>query len=186
MPTPGAEGVAKTMEVVLRFGDGALDIEQRESSIKVTPLVEDGFPIMVYDEGEEAMIAAERWHTHYDDPLQVAFCALWLLTPFYRVVHEMKGGVLVAAWIERYEETGWEGFEPVYFLNPDHEESWIAAPGETFQRRYFQQAVAAPPGQYDKFCPGAKLDENGLPPDWRHGSWVVTGDSAVGPTLADS
>lgn len=169
--------------MVLRYGEGNLDIERRETSAKIEPMIEGGFPVMVYDEGDETMIAAERWHTHYDDPDQVAFCALWLLTPFYRVVHETKGGVLVAAWIERYEETGWEGFEPVYFLNPEHAESWELAPGEHFQRRYKQQAVVPPPAPYSTFCPGAELDEDGLPPDWRHGTWVVTADAAQGPSL---
>lgn len=181
--TPGGAGVAKTEEILMRYGE-ALDIERRETSIKITPLVEGGFPIMVYDEGAEAMIAAQRWHTHYDDPLQVAFCALWLLTPFYRVVHETKGGVLVAAWIERYEASGWEGFEPVYFLNPDDEPSWVLAPGEHYQRRYFSQAVVPPPKPYREFCPDCSLDDDGLPPDWRHGSWIVTADEAIGPTLS--
>jgi hypothetical protein len=183
MSSQGAEGVRKTIEVMSRYQSDRLQVEERQTSIKIAPTEPDTFAIMVYDEGAESMIAAERWHTHYDDPMQVAFCALWLLTPFYRVVHEMKGGVLVAAWIERYEETGWEGFEPAYFLNPEHEESWQLAPGEHYQRRYMQQAVLPPPRPYFEFCPGAKLDEDGLPPDWQHGSWVVTAEEAIGPTL---
>lgn len=183
MQSTGADGVQKTLEVLAHFEGAPLDIETRQTSIKITPSEPDTFAIMVYDEGEETMIAAERWHTHYDDPLQVAFCVLWLLTPFYRVVHETKGGSLVAAWIERYEETGWEGFEPVYFLNPEHEESWELAPGEHYQRRYMQQAILPPPQPYSELCPDAKLDEDGLPPDWAHGSWVVTADEAIGPGL---
>jgi len=181
MASNGAKGVLKTIELLSLYEGSPIEIEKRDSSIKINPLVEDGFPIMVYDEGEETMIAADRWHTHYDDPLQVAFCALWLLTPFYRLVHEMKGGVLVAAWIERYEETGWEGFEPVFFLNPEHGESWDLAPGEKYQRRYAQQAVLPPPKPYPEFCPGVVLDEDGLPLGWRHGSWVETGERALGP-----
>ena len=183
MTTNGAAGVQKALDLLALYEGVPIEIERRETSIKIMPLVEDGFPIMVYDEGDEAMIAADRWHTHYDDPLQVAFCALWLLTPFYRLVHETKGGVLVAAWIERYEETGWEGFEPVYFLNPEHRESWRLAAGEKYQRRYAQQAVLPPLDDYHKFCPGAVLDDDGLPLDWRHGSWVETGDEAVGLLL---
>src|SRR5579862_3571147 len=183
MPSQGAAGVQKTLELLARYEGAPIDIERRQTSIKISAAIEDSFPIMVYDEGDVAMIAAERWHTHYNDPVQVAFCALWLLTPFYRVVHEMKGGVLVAAWIERYEETGWEGFEPVYFLNPEHEESWLLAPGEQYQRRYMQQAILPPPIPYSEFCPGAVLHEDRFPPDWRHGSWVVSGDHGIGPTF---
>lgn len=183
MPRIGSAGVQKTLDVLSRFDDWPIEIEKRDTSVKITPTLPESFAIMVYDEGEESMIAAERWHTHYDDPGQVAFCALWLLTPFYRVVHETKGGVLVAAWIERYEETGWEGFEPVYFLNPEHAESWELAPGEHYQRRYIQQAVLPPPQDYGQLCPGAELDEDGLPPEWRHGSWVETADEAQGPKL---
>ncbi len=183
MPSPGAAGVRKTLDVLALFPDAPLLVEKRQTSVKITPSEPDTFAIMVYDEGDEAMIAAERWHTHYDDPAQVAFCAWWLLTPFYRVVHEMKGGVLVAAWIERYEDTGWQGFEPVYFLNPEHDESWELAPGEQYQRRYMQQAILPPPKAYEEFCPGATLDEDGLPPDWRHGSWVISDERAIGPGL---
>jgi len=184
MPTHGAKGVQMTLDLLAHYEDAPIEIERRDSSIKITPTLEETFPVMVYDEGDEAMIAAERWHTHYDDPVQVAFCALWLLTPFYRVVHEMKGGVLVAAWIERYEEAGWEGFEPVYFLNPEHDASWLLAPGEQYQRRYMQQAILPSPKPYREFSPGAVLDEDGLPPDWRHGSWVESGEEAIGPKLA--
>jgi hypothetical protein len=183
MSNSGAEGVAKTIELLGHFPSAPLEVERRQTSIKIIPTIEGGFPIMVYDEGAETMIAAERWHTHYEEPLEVAFLALWLLTPFYRVVHETKGGSLVAAWIERYEEEGWQGFEPVYFLNPEHEESWLLAPGEHYQRRYMQQAVLPPPQPYAELCPGALLDENGLPPEWQHGSWVVTAEEAIGPSL---
>jgi hypothetical protein len=185
MSSPGAAGVEKTVELISQFQAAPVRIERRDTSIKITPTEDGGFPIMVYDEGDETMIAAERWHTHYDDPLQVAFCVIWLMTPFYRVVHETKGGSLVAAWIERYEETGWEGFEPAYFLNPEHEESWELAPGEHYQRRYMQQAILPPPQPYNELCPGAQLNEDGLPPNWQHGSWVVTAEEAIGPSLLD-
>ena len=56
---------------------------------------------------------------------------------------------------------------------------------EHYQRRYMQQAVLPPPHPYSELCPGAQLDEDGLPPDWQHGSWVVSADEAVGPTLFD-
>jgi len=51
---------------------------------------EGGFEITIYNVGEDAMVSSERWHTHYDDPQQAAFCLWWLLTPYYRIVHELK------------------------------------------------------------------------------------------------
>lgn len=186
MNRAGADAIRLTIGVLEQFPEASLEVERRETSIQIVPTLPESFPVTLYDEGDLAMIAAGRWHTHADDPKQAAFCVWWLLTPFYRVVHESKNGVLVAAWIERYESTGWCGFEPVYFLNPDHAESWIIAPGESFTRRYTQQAVAPPPGPYARFCPDAKLDPDGLPPGWRHGSWVVESDLALGPGLIET
>lgn len=175
--------VTLTLEALSHYPNAPLTIERRDTSIKIAPTLADSFEILVYDEEHEGMIAAERWHTHYEDPEQIAFCALWLLTPFYRVVQETKGGVLVAAWIERYEATGWEGFEPVYFLDPSVENIWRAIKGETFQRRYHQQMILPPLASYGEVAPGANLDEEGLPPGSGHGSWVVSSRTAQGPTV---
>lgn len=179
----GSEGIRLTLSVLDQFPEAPLEIERRDTSIQIVPTLPDSYSVTIYDEGDLAMIAAGRWHAHADDAKQAAFCVWWLLTPFYRVVHESKNGVLVAAWIERYESSGWCGFEPVYFLNPEHMESWTIASGEVFTRRYSQQGVLPPPGPYDQFCPDADLDSDGLPPDWRHGSWVVEAEVAVGQGL---
>ncbi len=181
--TPGALGVQRTLEVLSHFPDAAFTLDVRETSVVITPTTADGFAITVYDTGEDAMIAAERWHTHYEDPDEVAWCALWLLTPFYRLVHELKGGVLVACWIERYEATGWEGFEPVYFLNPEDEPSWQPAPGERITRRYMQQAVLPSPQPYEQIAPSAQLDADGLPLEFSNGTHVVEAEAAQGPSL---
>lgn len=181
--TVGAEALAATLDLLSRFPDAPLKVDRRKTSIEIKPDKPEGYSITVYDEGEVAMVAAERWHTHYDDPLQVAWCVLWLLSPYYRLVHEHKGGNLVAVWIERYEATGWEAMEPAFFMNPEHEDSWVAAPGETFQRRYQQQFVLPSPVPYEQVSPGAELNADGLPPDAQDGRWVVTDSEAIGPTL---
>ena len=144
----------------------------------------EGFPVTVYDQGDDAMIAAGRWHTHYDDPDQLAWCVLWLLSPYYRLVEEHKGGVLVAVWIERYEATGWEGFEPVFYMNPEDAPSWQAKGDETFARRYHQQRVIELPMPYTQFEPEATLGSNGEPPDFFQGRRVVQDRESVAISLA--
>jgi len=160
-----------------------MPFERSETSILVRP--EGGFEITIYNVAEDAMVSAERWHTHYDDPEQAAFCMWWLLTPYYRIVHELKGGVLVAAWLERYEEEGWEPMDPVYFLNPESEQDWVAKPGEQFTHRYIQQAVLPPPRPYRDFVPGAKLDDDELPIDFHQGTRVVVVAKPTGPSLLE-
>lgn len=181
--TPGAVALEATESLLAKFVGAPIEVDRRAASIVITPQGEGAFPITLYDQTEDAMISAERWHTHYEEPEQAAFCAMWLLTPFFRIVHELKGGVLVAAWVERYEATGWEPSDAVYFLNPEDEESWRLAPGETFKRRYLQQGVLPSPRPYEEFCPGVKLDERGLPPDFHAGSRLEDADEPIGPTL---
>jgi hypothetical protein len=89
----------------------------------------------------------------------------------------------VATWIERYESTGWEGFEPVYFLNPEDAKSWERVGDETYARRYSQQDILPPPRPYREFEPKAKLDKNGNPPDFHHGKRVEVVDGPLGPSL---
>ena len=185
MSKAGAEAIERAAQLLGAYENPPLKIEHSESSLLVKPEIEAGFEITIYNVAEDAMVSAERWHTHYEDPLQAAFCLLWLLTPYYRIVHELKGGVLVAAWLERYEEDGWVPIDPVYFLNPESEQDWVAKPGEHYTHRYIQQAVLPPPRPYRYFCPGAKLDESELPPDFHQGSRVEIVDGPAGPDLLD-
>lgn len=182
-PTLGSQGVQATVDLFAHFPDAPIAVNRREQSVELVPSLPDTFPVTVYDQGEDAMIAAGRWHTHYEEPDQVAWCALWLMTPYYRLVEELKGGVLVATWIERYEETGWEGFEPVYFLNPEHPESWELLGDERYVRRYTQQGLLPSPQPYGELCPGAHLDEEGLPPDFHPGKRVIESTESQGIAL---
>lgn len=181
--SPGAQSLQSTIRLLESFEDAPLLIKREGKKIEITPTLEGGFPISLYDQDDCAMIAAERWHAHYEDPMQAAFCVLWLLSPYYRVVHELKGGVLVAVWIERYEAEGWVGFEPVYFLNPEHEKSWELVGEERYAHRYHQQFILPSPRPYEELSPGVQLDEDGLPPDAVHGKHVVYVEKPVGPSL---
>jgi hypothetical protein len=177
----GAEAINIASSLLAQFPND-VRIERGENSVLARP--EGGaFEITIYNVGEDAMVSAERWHMHYEDPEQAASCLWWLLTPYYRIVHELKGGVLVAAWLERYEEAGWEPLDPVYFLNPESEQDWVAKPGEQYTHRYIQQAVLPPPRPYHAFVPGAKLDENELPIDFHEGTRIVVVEEPMGPSL---
>lgn len=180
----GSEAIRLCTQFLEMYGEVPIDIERSEASLVVKPRDSKGFEITLYSVGEDAMVSAERWHTHYDDPKQAAFCLLWLLTPYYRIVHELKGGVLVAAWLERYEEDGWQPLDPVFFLNPESAQDWVAKPGEQYTHRYLQQAVLPPPIPYEDVCPGAILDDDRLPPDFRQGSRIEIVPHPDGPMLA--
>ncbi len=148
----------------------------------VTPKV--GFAVSLYAENEnESMVAAERWHAHYEDPQQAAFCAYWLLTPFYRIAQEFKGSLFVATWTEMYTEEGWAADEPVYYLNPDYPPDWALEPGETFTIRYQSQMTLGSIKPFEEICPGAILDANGIPSDWQAES-EETNDESFGLALA--
>lgn len=179
----GSDALDATFALLSRYPESLLKVERRAGSVVATPTGEDTYPVTIYDQGEEAMVAADRWHAHYDEPQQAAFCALWLLTPFYRIVRELKGGVLVAAWLERYEATGWEPFEPAYFLNPEDEPSWRLAPNEKYVHRIIQQNVLPSPAPYEQVCPGAVLDQVGLPPDSHFGERAEEVGEPTGPSL---
>lgn len=168
---PGSLGVGAVRRLFANV-DAPLRIDDRGTSIELTPTEPETFGVTLYDQGDDAMIAAGRWHAHFDDPVQLGWCALLLLTPFYRLVEEHKGGVLVAIWVERYTALGWEGFEPVFYLNPDDEPSWRPQGDETFARRYHQQWVVDLPVPYGDLEPGAALVD-GLPADFSPGRRVV-------------
>lgn len=183
MESPGAACLAEVKRTLEHFPDAPLKLEQRAQSLVITPQTPGSYPITVYDQGEDVMIAADRWHTHEVDPKQAAFAVLWLLTPYYRVIHELKGGLLVAVWIERLENEGWVPFEPVYFINPEYAPDWELGDGETYRHRIVQQNVLPSPVVYSQLYPDAVLDADGLPSDYQAGVRVVECAEPVGPSL---
>lgn len=179
-PSIGAQCIDRTIAVLEHFKVPGLEFERRSTSLIIKPSGQNTFLISIYDEGHEAMITAERWHTHYEDPDQIAFCALWLLTPFYRIVHELKGGNLVATWLESYESEGWVAFEAVHFLNPEHAKDWELAANESCVWRHYQQNVAEPPESILDIHPEIILDEQGLPPGTKIGVSITEGTKLRG------
>lgn len=158
-------------------------IDRTASSFRVTPSEKDTFEVAIHDDEDSAVVTADRWHAHFEDGEQAAFCAFWLLTPYYRVVQEIIGGILAATWIERYGLEGWQAMEPVYFRNPTAQEEWRVDPGQTAYRRYAQQAVVPPAIPYDDLFPGIELDSNGHPTGTRLGFSAVESEEVIAPSL---
>jgi hypothetical protein len=172
------------IDLLGRYDGEAITLKRQGTLLEIVPLAEPAFAVTLFDQGDQCMITADRWHAHYDDPEQAAWCVFWLLTPYYRIVQEIKGGSLVAAWIERCEADGWTAMDPVYFLNPEHEASWVAAPGEGLSHRILQQDVLRP-ADYRNLVPGVRLDPGGLPEGSTLGSLLVAVPELVGHTLRE-
>jgi hypothetical protein len=144
--------------------------------------VAGGLDVRVFDEGEELMVSCERWHTHCDDPEEAAWCVRWLMSPFSRIVHEMKGGILAAVWVERYSALGWEAFEPVYFLNPEYAPEWELEPGQRWFRRVFHQAAVGFGVDLAAVLPEAELVD-GRPVGWSLEVATVEVEESLGLAL---
>ncbi|HRJ27211.1 MAG TPA: hypothetical protein PLO61_06855 [Fimbriimonadaceae bacterium] len=158
------------------YPDSEFTCEIREDSFIIIPRGEESFEVSVYREGHEVIVAAGRWHAHEDDLEQASACVLWLLGPYYRLIEEYKGSKVIAAWIERFESTGWEMFDPVYFLNPDHPADWKPLGDEVFTRRILQQRVIQP-DEYP-FVPPNMLTPEGYPVGSVFGTSVETSNSS--------
>lgn len=178
-----AAGAFDLVERLVAACPGTVEIERREGALWLHPRREGCYSVALYDEGDEVMIACERWHAHYDDPMQAAYCAMWLLSPYYRVAHEYKGGLFASVWIERFEATGWEPMDAVYYLNPEHPKDWELGPNQKFRRIYLQQDVLRPPKPYTDFVSTANLDANGLPIPSQIGQTEAESETSIGLQL---
>lgn len=173
------------MAILERFDCASIELTRGQGSIVAAPKRDFSFEVALHCERDECMVCAARWHAHYEDPEQAAWCFYWLLTPFYRVVHELKDGVVAAMWIERWEAKGWAAMEPLYFMNPAHERDWLPAPGHSYARRHMQQDALPSIQPYRQIVPGAELDAHGLPVDSHIGVKLVPVQELMGHTLLE-
>lgn len=182
--SPLAEDAFNAIESLLAAtGAEGTNCERRSSSLEIT--YPGGLDVRVFDEGEELMVSCERWHTHCDEPEEAAWCVRWLMSPFSRIVHELKGGILAAVWVERYSAKGWEAFEPVYFLNPEYPPEWELEPGQRWFRREHCQAAVPFAVDLGAAMPGAQL-EQGLPTGWHAEPTTVETSTSQGLQLFDA
>lgn len=142
-----------------------------ERCVAVVAESDENFTVEIRDDGDEITVRAANWHHHYADPEQAIACFRWLLTPYYRVVEETQGGELSCAWLERFENTGWQPMESMIFRNPTDPTAWM---GGKWKREYRQQALLRPPRPYSELFRGVFLDENDMPPGSKLGLTVET------------
>lgn len=144
----GARAIQQCLDLLAQTDGGTLVIENRGTSLRVAPADARGFEVTLYHQGDESMVSAAQWHSHFDDPEEAAWCVRWLLSPYTRVIHELKGGILAAVWIERFENDQWIPSDPAYFLNPEYAPDWILEPGQKwFRRTLWQSPLPFPPGR---------------------------------------
>lgn len=144
--TIGAQAIEAALALFDTTGTADIEVERRESALRIAPK-SGGFEANLYDQGEECMISAAQWHTHFDDPEEAAWCLRWLMSPQTRIIHELKGGILACVWIERYESGTWEAYDPAYFLNPEYPPDWRLESGQRwFHRTIWQANIPWPPG----------------------------------------
>lgn len=147
-------------------GSGRVELVETASELRINPLVDNSFFVGIdrCDNREGPTTYTDHWHCHTDSGVQAASVAFWLLTPYVRVVSELKHGEPFASWIENYMTESWEPDDCVYYLNPLDEASWILAEGELFERRTVQQSVLQWVNPITAVRPGILLDKSGLPP----------------------
>jgi len=179
----GAECVAAVRRRFEAFSPSLLTLDAVGKSVRFIPETDPSFPVSVYDLGDEVMVACSRWHTHCETIEEAEACVWWLLTPYARIVHELKGGILAAVWLERFEGSEWFASDPVYFINPEYPPDWRLGPGQIYRRRRYQQAVLPPPIAPEDFCEIALLDEGIFPPDSILGERWEQSKTPVGPSL---
>ncbi len=144
----GIQAIEATIALFDLTGRQSVQIEREPGSLRIAPPV-GGFEAKLYDQGEECMISAAQWHSHFDDPEEAAWCIRWLMSPHTRIIHELKGGILACVWVERFEDSDWHAVEPAYFLNPEYPPDWKLEPGQRWFHRTICQAVTGWPRDTD-------------------------------------
>jgi hypothetical protein len=148
-----------------------LEIIREDGRVKLQPSEENTFAILLVDDGHEATLHACAWHGHFDDPKQAAFCALWLLTPYYRVVEEYRRERFLRAYLERYWNSRWEQIDAAF------EPFWTVLLGKPTHRHIYQQGVLSPPEPLWSMIREFQLDDRSLPPGspWKIGNPDLNG-----------
>jgi hypothetical protein len=130
-----------------------------DSSFVITSTVDDTFPIEVSYRDGKYTVGVDEWHGHFAEEREASAVVTWLLTPYYRIVQSEKNGEAIATWLEIYTDSGWEGTEYVYFVDPNT----ISSPAENADQIHIRQQAIFLDSAFTTHFPGAHLDEAGYP-----------------------
>ncbi len=141
-----------------RIATGNLSVETvSDKELLLTSQVPDTFPITItFENPGDIVVRLAPWHEHLTSTEQATNLAIWLLTPYYRIVAMYSGGQLISSHCEIYRNEGWEASETVYFANP---EEGLPDPDEI---RIRHQAVFLD-SSFPRFYLSAELDGAGFP-----------------------
>lgn len=141
-----------------RIRTGKLAVETlAPNQIKLAPQVPDSFPIMLTHAGpEDIIVSVDPWCEHMNSVQQASSLAIWLLTPYYRLVTSFAAGMPVSAHAEVYQNEGWAPRKEVALQNSESE------PLQPDEIRIRHQAVFLD-SNYARYYPNAELDQAGCP-----------------------
>lgn len=127
------------------------------TELMLVPQVPDSFPISIQLVAEaDIVVTLEPYHEHMSGVEQATSLAMWLLTPYYRVVAMYAAGKLIKTFLELYQDGGWNARPATFFVNPDE-----GLP-EFDEIRIRHQAVFLD-SSYLTYYPHAELDQAGCP-----------------------
>ena len=130
-----------------------------ESTFRITSSLPDTFDVEVEFKDGKYLVQAGGWHSHFEEIDQARAVCTWLLTPYYRIARSEKNGDAIATWLELYTETGWEGTEYVYFVDP----TTMNSPAENADEIHILQQAIFLDSAFTTHYPGAHLDGAGYP-----------------------
>jgi hypothetical protein len=141
-----------------RIRTGKLSVENpSDQELVLVPQVEDSFAIQItFSAPDDIKVSLDPWHEHVSSVEQATNLAIWLLTPYYRVVAMYAGGRAVRTHLEIFRNEGWDDMLGIYFMNP---EEGLPEPDEI---RIRQQAVFLD-SNFLTYYPQAELDAAGYP-----------------------
>ncbi len=132
-----------------------VEVIEEEDLLRIEPVTSGGFAVQIHDDVRELTIAAGGWHSHSSDLDEICDCAMWLFTPFYRIVQTKRSGQVVKARLERFEPPGqWEVMEKLGILF-----GWFGRKTTTV----LQQNVFEVPQEFLARFPTGAIGSDGFP-----------------------
>ena len=111
-----SEAVGKIKEALAKHPE--VRLIEGERSIKIAVEDPKGFEVELIDDEYELTIVAGPYHTHLDEAEDAANAFLWMLTPVYRIVENLRGKHMTSAQLQREENGKWETMGTMGLLVP--------------------------------------------------------------------